>query len=202
MSAAQPKATDGQAIAGHLAAVEGALAPLAADGALMEAAARVAQAWILTFDGGGKLLLCGDAAGLALAQRLALRLVSRGSDRTALPVLSLGADGALVTAIAGQSEPAQVFARQVAAFGGPRDGVVALCAGPPPDAVAEALKSARAVGAVPLAIGGPEVAALAPLCDRIVTVAAPPGTMDDVLGTLLSAICAVVEGRLFPHRVR
>lgn len=79
--------------------------------------ADVAEHVTRTFDGGGKLLFCGNGGSAADAQHLATEYVVRfRSTRRPLPAIALTTDTSLLTAASNDLGFDQVFARQVHAL--------------------------------------------------------------------------------------
>lgn len=73
-----------------------------------------------------KIIACGNGVDAAMAQLFACNLINRfEEDRPALPVLTLGAESACVTAIALSSSINDIFSRQLRALGQAED--VLLC---------------------------------------------------------------------------
>jgi D-sedoheptulose 7-phosphate isomerase len=73
-----------------------------------------------------KIIACGNGVDAALAQLFACNLLNRfEEDRPALPVVTLGADNAAVTAIAQASSINDIFSRQLRALG--QAGDILLC---------------------------------------------------------------------------
>jgi D-sedoheptulose 7-phosphate isomerase len=106
--------------AGEVRAQLGALAALASGtaDALAESAARLATMVLATFDGGGKLLFCGNGGSAADAQHLAAEYVVRfARHRRPLPAIALTTDTSILTAGANDYGFDSVFERQVRALG-------------------------------------------------------------------------------------
>jgi len=73
-----------------------------------------------------KIVACGNGVDAALAQLFTCNLLSRFEhERPALPALTLGGDGASITAIAHSSGVIDIFSRQLRALG--QAGDVLLC---------------------------------------------------------------------------
>jgi len=73
-----------------------------------------------------KIVACGNGVDAALAQLFASNLLSRfENERPALPALTLGGDGASITAIAHSSGVIDIFSRPLRALG--QAGDVLLC---------------------------------------------------------------------------
>lgn len=115
-----------------------------------------AGAIVACFERGGKVLVCGNGGSAADAQHFAAELVGRFliPGRRGLPVISLTADSAMLTAWSNDIGFGDVFARQVEAFGQPGDLLLTIStSGRSPNIVA-AMEAARARGVTTLALLG------------------------------------------------
>lgn len=114
---------------------------------------------------GGKILLCGNGAGAALAQHLAAEFVNRfAMDRPALPALALSADATSLTAIGGDLDFSQIFSRQVEALGRPGDMLLVITASGYTANIIAALEAARRGALLAVSLCSPE-SGLARNCD-------------------------------------
>jgi D-sedoheptulose 7-phosphate isomerase len=95
----------------------------AQDGARLERCARDVAA---RFRAGGTLFAFGNGGSATDAQQLATLLVNPGGDGRPLPAFGLANDTSVVTALCNDVGVEVVFARQLAAFGGPDDIAVGL----------------------------------------------------------------------------
>ncbi len=124
------------------------------DGApALEAAALALRA---VFERGGTLLALGNGGSATDAMDLVADLARPlpGGRGSAHPALDLSADPAIVTAIANDIGPQAVFARQVIAYGGPGDALIAFSTSGDSRSVIEALAEARRRGLVTIALVG------------------------------------------------
>lgn len=100
---------------------------LRSDAALLATVSRIAERLIETLRAGHKVLLFGNGGSANDAQHIATELVGRFAfDRAALPALSLAENLSSLTAISNDHGFAQVFSRQIEAFGRPGDVAIAL----------------------------------------------------------------------------
>jgi len=107
--------------------------------------AAAAQTLLLSLTGGGKLLLTGTGASLAIAQAMGAQLVGRFErDRPALAALVLGADAVASAALLKGAPPGSPLALQVQALGTPGDVLVVFAASAHDGALAEAVAAAQA----------------------------------------------------------
>jgi len=88
----------------------------------------VSRAIFDCFVRGNKVLVGGNGGSAADAQHFAAELVGRFIDRArpGLPVISLNADTAIITAWANDNGYDQVFTRQVEAYGQPGDIIIGI----------------------------------------------------------------------------
>jgi D-sedoheptulose 7-phosphate isomerase len=108
------------------------------------------------FDGGGTLLALGNGGSATDAMDFAADL-SRplpGGGGRARRALDLSADAAIITAIANDIGPQAIYARQVIAYGGPGDALIAFSTSGDSRSVLDALAEARKRGLVTIALVG------------------------------------------------
>lgn len=87
----------------------------------------LAERLIQCYQQGGKLLICGNGGSAADAQHIAAELVGRFlHERAALPAIALNVNDASLTAIANDYGYAQVFARQIEAYGQANDVLIGI----------------------------------------------------------------------------
>ena len=104
---------------------------------------------------GGKLLFLGNGGSAADAQHLATELTIRYKrNRSAIAAIALTTDTSALTAAGNDLGFEQIFARQIEALGRPGDVVVAIStSGKSPNVIA-ALKQARSMRLVTVALSG------------------------------------------------
>jgi phosphoheptose isomerase len=96
---------------------------------------------------GRKVLVCGNGGSASDSAHFATELACRFvADRRPYPAICLTGDGALMTAIGNDYSFAEVFARQVKAFGAPGDLLVALSTSGKSENVRRALVQAKEFG--------------------------------------------------------
>lgn len=89
--------------------------------------ADAAQAVLGCITSGGKVLLCGNGASAATAQRFASAFVGRFErERPGLAALALVPDAVVMSAIGSHQGFEQIFAKQVQALGNPGDVLIAM----------------------------------------------------------------------------
>lgn len=134
----------------------------------VERAARLIADTVLT---GGTVLVCGNGGSAADAEHFAGELVGRFTlEREAVPAISLTSDSAIVTAVGNDYGFDQVFARQVEAFGGPGDLLLAISTSGRSPNVLRALEAARSHGVRTVGLLGRDGGPAKRLCDVSVVV--------------------------------
>lgn len=137
-----------QQLADHVATVERVRA-------LLPALDRIADRLVEVYAAGGRLLTFGNGGSAADAQHLAAELVGRYKrDRRPLPALALSVDPSVVSCIGNDYGFDDVFARQVTAFAGPTDMVIAFTTSGRSANVVNGLDAARKAGAYTVLFGG------------------------------------------------
>jgi len=110
-----------------------------------------------TFDGGGRVLLCGNGGSAADAQHLATELTIRyrsSVQRPALAAIALSSDSMALTAGANDLGYDAVFARLVEAYGATGDLLVGISTSGNSQSVLNALEAARVRGMKTLVLLG------------------------------------------------
>lgn len=96
---------------------------------------------------GGQILIFGNGGSAADAQHIATELVGRFYlDRRPLPVLPLTVNTSALTAIGNDFDFADVFARQVAAYGRPGDAAIGISTSGNAANVLAGVREARRIG--------------------------------------------------------
>jgi D-inositol-3-phosphate glycosyltransferase len=155
-----------------------------------------------SFEGGGKLLICGNGGSAADAQHLAAEFVGRfkNPDRPGLPALALSADAAVMTAWANDAGFEKVFARQIEALGRPGDVVLALSTSGRSLNLVQALESSRVRNLRSIALLGGDGGFVRQLADiPIVVPSSDPQHIQEIHMVILHLVCALVETRLSTH---
>jgi phosphoheptose isomerase len=118
----------------------------------IRSAAQLIQETLLN---GKKVLTCGNGGSATDSSHLATEIACRFvGDRRPFPAISLCSDGGLLTATGNDYSFAEVFSRQVAAFGVPGDLLIALSTSGQSENVVRALKRARAQNLQSIALLG------------------------------------------------
>jgi D-sedoheptulose 7-phosphate isomerase len=136
----------------------------AAAGPLCEPVALAAERMVQALLGDGKILACGNGGSGSDANLFASTLINRYErERPGLAAIALTHDTATLTSIANDYDYGLVFARQVAALGGPGDVLLAISSSGNSRNVLEAVHTAhdKELGVVALTgRGGGELAEL------------------------------------------
>jgi phosphoheptose isomerase len=104
---------------------------------------------------GHKVLACGNGGSASDSAHFAAELACRFvADRRPYPAISLTGDGGLLTAIGNDYSYAELFARQVKAFGTPGDLLIALTTSGKSENIRRALEQARELGLRSIALLG------------------------------------------------
>jgi D-sedoheptulose 7-phosphate isomerase len=106
------------------------------------------------FSGGGRLLAFGNGGSATDAQELATLFLDPGPGERALPAYCLANDIAVVTALCNDIGVEVVFARQIAAFGQPRDIAIGLSTSGNSENLLRALDEAARHGLLTIGIAG------------------------------------------------
>ena len=150
------------------------------------------------FATGGKLLVFGNGGSAADAQHLATELVGRfARERMALPAIALTTDTSILTALANDYGFERVFVRQIEALGRPGDVAFGISTSGKSPSVLNALDAARARGLTTVALTGHDGGPIGAAAQIHINVpAASTARVQEVHGTLIHAICELVERAL------
>lgn len=166
---------------------------------LLEAAGCMAAA----LHKGNKILVCGNGGSAAESQHFAAELVGRFEIpyRRALPVISLTADMAVLTAWSNDFGFDQVFARQVQAYG--QKGDVLLClstSGSSPNII-KAMEAAQKLGMTVVTMLGKD-GGRAAACGNINMIVPSYSSqrIQEVHLHLVHLLCSLIENKLFTTR--
>ena len=140
--------------------------------ACLPAMTKAADALISAYGAGHKAIFFGNGGSAADAQHLAAEFVGRYlRERSPLPALALNANSSAVTAISNDYGYAEVFARQLEALAVSGDVAVGISTSGNSPNVVQAMRTARKLGLVTIALTGASGGALRDLVD--VLIAAP-----------------------------
>lgn len=109
---------------------ESAELKIQAASALAQPIAQAVELMFTALSNGNKILACGNGGASAHAQYFAAALVGRFErERLPLPALALGADAVVLTAVGNDAGFAEVYSKQVQAFGQPGDVLLVIAGG-------------------------------------------------------------------------
>jgi phosphoheptose isomerase len=184
-----------QVLRTNIADAVGVLEQLAGLESLIEAAAAMIAAALLS---GHKLLACGNGGSAADASHLTTEFVARyDRERRAYPAISLAAHGGDLTAISNDYSFAELFARQVKAFGLPGDVLVVFTTSGKSENVLRALRAAKEMGVKTIAFLCRDGGLCAGLADVELLVAGTiTARIQEGHKFLLHTICELVEEQI------
>ncbi|MCH8531318.1 MAG: SIS domain-containing protein [Saccharospirillum sp.] len=150
----------------------------------------------------GKVLVCGMGTSAANGQGFAARMISRFErERPGLPVLALSGDGLLLTGISHDTNPNEVFARQVRTLGNEGDVLLAISSTGNAPPVIKAVQAAHESGLFVLALTGQTGGDLATLLEEndveLRVPADKVGLIQLTHHLLLNSLGELVEQQLF-----
>ena len=147
---------------------------------------------------GGKILVFGNGGSAADAQHLAAEFVNRFQlERRPLGAIALTTDTSVITSIGNDYDFDQIFAKQVAAVGGPRDAAWGLSTSGNSPNVVNAIQAAREMGLFTLAMTG-RGGRLAALAEVTLTVQSEiTARIQETHITMGHILCELIEGAMF-----
>ncbi|WP_306191862.1 MULTISPECIES: SIS domain-containing protein [unclassified Streptomyces] len=115
----------------------------------------ISRRLVAVYEAGGRLYTFGNGGSAADAQHLAAELVGHYlRERRPLPALALSVDPSVTTCISNDYDFDDLFSRQIEAFAGPGDMVLAFTTSGRSENVVRGLKTARDRGALTVLFGG------------------------------------------------
>ena len=153
MGHAEPGTSLEAQVASHFA--DSAKLKLAAAETLAAPIARAIELMAASLRSGGKILACGNGGSAADAQHFAAELVNRFErERPPLAGLALSTDSSALTSIANDYGYEQVFEKQLRALGRRGDVLLAISTSGRSKSVLAAMRAARDLGIVIVALTG------------------------------------------------
>ncbi|HCY61332.1 MAG TPA: phosphoheptose isomerase [Oxalobacteraceae bacterium] len=111
--------------------------------ALAQPIAQAVELMFMALSNGNKILACGNGGASAHAQYFAAALVDRFErERLPLPALALGANAVVLASIGNDAGFAELYSKQVQAFGQPGDVLLAITGGGDTAGIAAAVDTA------------------------------------------------------------
>jgi D-sedoheptulose 7-phosphate isomerase len=186
-----------QVVSTNIADARALLEQLAALESGIEAAAEMIAAALLS---GHKLLACGNGGSAADASHLTTEFVARfDRERRAYPAISLAAHGGDLTAIGNDYSFADLFARQVQAYGRPGDVLAVFTTTGNSENVVRALVAAKDLSVKTIAFLGRDGGKCAGLADvELLVRGKVTARIQEGHKFLLHTICELVEEQLAP----
>ncbi len=186
-------------IAGQIAEAKNVLVAMLADTVLLTTLEIAAEACVVCFNQGGKILLAGNGGSAADAQHIAGEFVSRFAfDRPGLPAIALTTDSSILTAIGNDYGYEKVFARQLQALGKKGDIFIGYSTSGKSPNILRAFEEAKRHGLVCIGLTGNLGGPMVQLCDYILEV--PSGDTPKIQeGHLVMGhiLCGLVENAIF-----
>ena len=147
---------------------------------------------------GNKLLVCGNGGSAADASHFATEFVVRFTkDRRALPAICLASDSGILTAAGNDYGFAEVFARQVAAFGIPGDVLICLTTSGQSKNLIRALEDAKARKLKTIAFLGRDGGSTVGIADvDLLVTSDSTARIQEAHKLLLHVLCEIMESRL------
>jgi D-sedoheptulose 7-phosphate isomerase len=144
---------------------------------------------------GSKVLTCGNGGSAADAMHLAEEMTGRyRRNRQAFPALALSADGTALTCIANDWSFADVFSRQIEAFGQPGDVLVVFSTSGNSPNILKALEVAKSRTMLALGTLGKGGGSAQKLCDHAIVVPSDDTSrIQEIHGWIIHAWLECVE---------
>jgi D-sedoheptulose 7-phosphate isomerase len=160
---------------------------------------KAAQSIESAFRTGNKLLICGNGGSAADAQHIAAELVGKYLfDRKPLPSIALTTNTSSITAIANDYAYAEVFERQVDAYGCRGDVLWAISTSGNSDNVVRALARAKELSLSTIGMTGDGGGRMRENCDSLIDVPSRSTPRIQEAHILVAhTICGLVEKALF-----
>ena len=187
-----------QVVSTNIADARALLEQLAGLESTIEAAAEMIAAALLS---GHKLLACGNGGSAADASHLTTEFVARfDRERRAYPAISLATHGGDLTAIGNDYSFADLFARQVQAYGRPGDVLVVFTTTGNSENVFRALAAAKDLSVKTIAFLGRDGGKCAGLADvELLVRGKVTARIQEGHKFLLHTICELAEEQLAPR---
>ena len=160
---------------------------------------QIAEILVAALRRGNRVLLCGNGGSAADSQHIAAELVGRfGRERAALPAIALTTDTSILTALANDYSYADVFARQVEAWGSPGDVLVGISTSGNSPNVLKAMRTARERGMHTIGLTGESGGQLPEVADACFRVPSrSTSRIQESHITAGHALCEMIERELF-----
>jgi D-sedoheptulose 7-phosphate isomerase len=172
------------------------------DEAMLQRIETVSDACVNAFKKGNQLLLCGNGGSAADAQHLAAEFSGRFYfDREPLNAEALHVNTSYLTAVANDYSYDEVYARLVKAKGTKGDVLFALSTSGNSENVIRAMKTARELGMITVALTGRDGGKATDLSDYLFNVPSNDTPRIQEAHILIGhLICELVESKYFPGK--
>ena len=149
-----------------------------------------------------KILCCGSGGSATLAQHFAATLLNRYQhERPGLPCIALGADSAVLNAIADDSRFNDVYSKQIRALGQPGDVLLTVSSDGRSASVLQAIQAAHDRGMSVVALNGDRSGNIAALLSPDEVDIPVPSTstaqVHEVHLLIIHTLCDLIEHQLF-----
>lgn len=153
-----------------------------------------------------KVLCCGEGSSALIAQQMATYLINHFHyERPSLPALSIGHDGATVTAISSSSGYSDIFAKQIRAVGQQDDILLCCFQGEGSSAITSAIQAAHERGLTVITLSNIDGAGANSLLHNSDIELRVPGDNLARSGELqlftVHALCELIDQQLFGNEV-
>ena len=174
---------------------------LSSNEALLGNIEKAADIIVKAYQGGGKLLLCGNGGSAADSQHIAAELVSRFyRERKALDAEALTVNSSSITAIGNDYSYDSVFSRQVEAKGRKGDVLIGISTSGNSPNVIKAIEKGNEIGMITVGLtGSRKEAAINKSASIVIGVPSSVTPRIQEMHILIGhMICEYIEEKLFP----
>ena len=144
---------------------------------------------------GNKILLCGNGGSAADSQHIAAEFIGRfQKERRALPAMALTTDTSALTALGNDYTFDIVFSRQLEALGNKGDVLIGISTSGNSKNVLEAIKKAKELGVVTIAVTGNDGGKIAAAADiKLIVPSKITARIQEAHLVMFHAMCELVE---------
>lgn len=156
------------------------------------------------FQGGNKILLCGNGGSAADAQHIAGEFINRFRfEREALPAIALTTDSSVLTCVGNDSSFEYVFSRQVEALANQGDIFVGISTSGSSPNVLHAAEAAKLRGAITVGFTGEKgKSTLGAFCDySLIIPSSDTARIQECHEFVWHVICGFVENTMFSNKI-
>ncbi len=159
---------------------------------------KAAETIISAITSGHKLFFCGNGGSAADSQHIAAEFVGRfQKERKAWPAIALTTDTSALTALGNDYTFDIIFSRQLQALGQKGDVLIAISTGGNSKNVLEAVRQAKTMGIITIAVTGGNGGQLSGQCDiSIIAASSKTARIQESHLVIFHSICELVENTL------